>query len=94
LLFFWRKLHEAALWVHTVFCFCERWLGSKQPQERGLLCAISALGIAKNVTENNNRRDGVGKPKKDCASPERFILSEGRGFFRLWENPAELPVNK
>jgi hypothetical protein len=33
--------------------------------------------------------------KKDRASPERFILSEGRGFFLGWgKNPAELPVIK
>jgi hypothetical protein len=38
--------------------------------------------VAKSVTEKNNRSGWLcGSLKKDRASPERFILSEGRGFF-------------
>ena len=39
-------------------------------------------GIAKSVTEKNNRRAGEGSAYKRQESPQRFILSEGDGFYR------------
>lgn len=38
--------------------------------------------VAKSVTEKKQQKGWLcGSLKKDRASPERFILSEGRGFF-------------
>lgn len=39
-------------------------------------------GFAKSVTEKNNRRAGEGSAYKRQESPQRFILSEGDGFYR------------
>jgi len=43
---------------------------------------LQSGGIAKSVTEKNNRRAGVGSGYKRQKSPQRFILSEGDGFYR------------
>jgi len=59
----------------------EGWQGSKPPQERGWLCALCALGCKKCDRKKQQKGWLCGSLKKDRASPERFILSEGRGFF-------------
>lgn len=59
----------------------EGWQGSKPPQVRGWLCALCALGCKKCDRKKQQKGWLCGSLKKDRASPERFILSEGRGFF-------------
>jgi len=72
---------EPTLHRNTHLFAFEGWQGSKPPQVRGWLCALCALGCKKCDRKKQQKGWLRGSLKKDRASPERFILSEGRGFF-------------